>query len=147
QPHDYLAQYTVVSAATASGTGTAAITVSPAIIVQGTNDGTSTDANTVFGNATTAPANLAYVKFVGAPSAVLKPRSVFHKRAISLVSTRLQMPFTGTASYAVDPDPGIAVRYWRGSDISTGAHIHRWDCMYGGDVLDPSLGSRVTGFE
>ena len=55
------------------------------------------------------------------------------------------MPFTGVASYAVDPDTGISVRYWRGSDITTGNHIHRWDCMYGAAVLDPYLGTRVCG--
>ncbi len=63
----------------------------------------------------------------------------------ALVSARLQMPFTGVASYAVDPDTGISVRYWRGSDIQTGNHIHRWDCMYGAAVLDPFLGTGVCG--
>ena len=145
QALDYLQQFTVVADATTAAGGGVTVTISPAIIVQGTNDGVSTDANSAFGTADSAPADGAYVKFVGAASAKAIIRPVFNKRAISLVSARLQMPFTGVASYAVDPDTGIALRYWRGSDISTGAHIHRWDMMYGAAVLDPFLGTRLCG--
>lgn len=142
---DYLQQFTVVSDVTTSvGAGT--LVVSPPIIVQGTSDGVSTDANTAFATVGTVPAANAYIKFVGALSTGLTARTAFHKTAISLVSARLQMPFTGTAAYAVDPETGISIRYWRGSDISTGAHVHRWDAMYGGAVLQPSLGTRMTGF-
>lgn len=143
-----LQQFRVVADATATSPGAdsvAALTISPPIIVQGTNDGVSTDANTAFATVNAAPADEAWVQFAGAASTNLRVRSAFNKRAISLVSARLQMPFTGVASYAVDPDTGIAIRYWRGSDISTGAHVHRWDMMYGGAVLDPFLGTRVCG--
>lgn len=144
QPLPDLQQFTVMANATAVA-GAVTVTISPPIIVPGTNDGVSTDANTAFATVDSIPAANAYVQFAGAPSTKLKVKSAFHKRAISLVSARLQMPFTGVASFAVDPDTGIAVRYWRGSDISTGAHIHRWDCLYGGAVLDPFLGTRVCG--
>ena len=75
----------------------------------------------------------------------LQVKTAFHKRAISLVSARLQMPFTGVASFATDPDTGIAIRYWRGSDIATGAHVHRWDMIYGAQVMDGFLGTRICG--
>jgi hypothetical protein len=141
-----LQQFTVITGGTAAvSTGILAITISPAIIVQGTNDGTNTYANSAFGTVNAAPADNAYIKMVGAASTTVKVKSVFHKRAISLVSARLQMPFTGVASFATDPDTGIAIRYWRGSDISTGAHVHRWDMIYGASVLDPFLGSRLCG--
>jgi hypothetical protein len=139
-----LQQFTIMADAVAAGSAVT-LSISPPIIVQGTNDGTSTDANTAFATVDSVPAANAFVQFTGAASAKFKVRPVFHKRAISLVSARLTMPFTGTASFAVDPDTGIAVRYWRGSDISTGAHIHRWDCMYGAAVLDPFLGTRLMG--
>ncbi len=145
QQLDYLQQFTVISDAVAVA-GVTSLTISPAIIVQGTNDGTSTDTNTVFGTAAQVPALNAYLTFVGAPSVPMQIRSAFHKRAISMVSTRLQMPFSGIASQAVDPDTGISIRYWRGSDITTGVHVHRWDCMYGAAVLDPMLGTRIGGF-
>src|SRR5690606_7292426 len=127
---DHLQQFRVVENATANSSGEVTVKISPAIIVQGTNDGVNTDANTAFATVDSAPADDAYIQFVGAASANSRIRSVFHRRAISLVSARLHTPFTGVASFAVDPDTGIAIRYWRGSDISTGAHIHRWDCMY-----------------
>lgn len=142
---DNLQQFTVLSAATADGTGDVEVTISPAIIVQGTNDGHGTDTNTAFGTVSAAPALNAYVKFAGAASTALRIRSAFHRRGISMVSTRLHEPFDGVASFAVDPDTGIAIRYWRGSDITTGKHVHRWDCMYGATVLDPFLGTRVCG--
>lgn len=143
---DYLQQFTVLAPATADGSGDiAALSISPAIIVPGTSDGVSTDGNSAFGTVDSIPAANAYIQFAGAASAKVIVKPTFHKRAISLVSARLQMPFTGVASYAVDPDTGIAVRYWRGSDIVTGQHIHRWDMMYGGAVLDPFLGTRLSG--
>jgi hypothetical protein len=139
-----LQQFTVVNDTVAAGSAVA-LTISPPIIVQGTNDGTSTDVNTAFATVDSIPAANAFIQWNGAPSTKFKIRPVFHKRAISLVSAKLIMPFTGVASFAVDPDTGIAVRYWRGSDISTGQHIHRWDCMYGAAVLDPFLGTRLSG--
>ncbi len=139
-----LQQFTVLEDVTAAA-GAATLKISPPIIVQGSNDGTSTDANTAFATVSAAPADNAYIQFVGAASSVLRVRSAFHKRAIALVSARLHMPFTGVASFATDPQTGIAIRYWRGSDISTGAHIHRWDAVYGAEVLDPFLGTRIAG--
>lgn len=141
----YLQQFTVIGNYVASGGTIAAMRISPPIIVQGTNDGTSTDGNTAFATVGTVPADSAYIQFAGAPSTNIVVKSVFHKRAISLVSARLHTPFTGVASFAVDPDTGIAVRYWRGSDITSGNHVHRWDCMYGATVADPFLGTRVAG--
>jgi hypothetical protein len=142
----YLQQFTVLAAVTLNGSGAGALTISPAIIVQGTNDEESTSyANSAFGTVAQAPASGAYLQFTGAVSSSFTVRAAFHKRAISLVSARLHMPFTGVASFAVDKDTGIAVRYWRGSDITTGSHYHRWDCMYGAAVMDPYLGSRICG--
>lgn len=141
----YLQQFTVLADATADGAGNVEVLISPAIIVPGTNDGFGTDTNTAFATVSAAPADDAAVTFVGGQATTYVVRSAFNKRAISLVSARLHMPFTGVASYAVDPDTGIAVRYWRGSDIGTGAHVHRWDMIYGAAVLDPFLGTRICG--
>jgi|GEM_PF-412499 len=143
----YLQQFTVMSAATADGSGNAALTIKPAIIVQGTNDGTSTDVNTAFGTVDTAPANNAYIQFVGAASAKLRQRTAFHRSAIALVSTRLETPYSGTYAFATDPDTGISIRYWRQSDVSTGTHYHRWDCAFGAAITQESFGTRITGSE
>ena len=141
-----LQQFTVLAAATADGSSHASLTITPPIIVQGSNDATGTSyTNTAFATVDSVPANGAYIQFAGAATTILRVKPAFHKRAISMVSARLHMPFTGVASYAVDPETGISVRYWRGSDITTGNHIHRWDCMYGAAVLDQFLGTRVCG--
>jgi len=158
----YLQTFTVVGgASTASGTvangsplGTAITTdaggdidliISPPIIVPNTNDGTSTAANTAFATCSAAAANDAVVTHLGAASNTRRFRAAWHKSAITLVSAKLQTPFTGESSFATDPDTGISIRYWRGSDISTGAHIHRWDCLYGAQNLDPLMGSEISG--
>jgi hypothetical protein len=140
----FLQQFTVTANVTSSS-GAGTLVISPPIIVQGTSDGTSTDANTAFATVDSVPLDDAALTFVGAASTNLKVRSAWQKRAISLVSARLQMPFTGVASYATDPDTGISIRYWRGSDITTGQHVHRWDMIYGGSVMDPFLGTRIGG--
>ena len=151
---DYLQQFTVVGATvptpvagviTVPAGGKVTLVISPPIIVQGTNDGVNTYANSAFGVVGTIPADGAAISWVGAASAAMRVKAAFHKRAIALVSARLQMPFTGVASFATDPDTGIAIRYWRGSDISTGAHVHRWDMVYGATVMDAFLGTRICG--
>ena len=140
----YLQQFTVVADAVCVANAVT-LTITPPIIVQGTNDGTNTYANSAFGTVAQAPLNDAYIHFAGAASTTYKVKAAFNKRALALVSARLQMPFTGVASFATDPDTGIAIRYWRGSDITTGAHVHRWDMIYGGSLMDGFLGTRVCG--
>jgi hypothetical protein len=142
----YLQQFTVTADATTDVfAGTVSLTISPPIIVQGSNDGTSTDTNTAFATVDTIPADDAKLTFVGTLSTAFRVKAAWQKRAIALVSARLHMPFTGVASFATDPDTGISIRYWRGSDISTGAHVHRWDMIYGASVMDPFLGTRICG--
>jgi len=140
-----LQQFTVLNAVTLNGSGVGTLTITPPIIVQGTNDGVNTYGNSAFGTVDSIPVSGNYVQWAGSASTVLRVKSAFNKRAISLVSARLQMPFTGVASFATDPDTGIAIRYWRGSDITSGQHVHRWDMIYGAAVMDNFLGTRICG--
>lgn len=142
----YLQQFTVTAPATADGTGAAALTISPPIIVQGSNDGVDIKANTAFATASAAPAANAPLTWFGAVSSNVRIRAAWSKPSIQLVSARLQTPFTGVSSFATDPETGISIRYWRGSDINTGNHIHRWDCIYGAANVDGLMGTRVCGF-
>lgn len=141
----YLQQFVVMEDATADGTGDITLTISMPIIVPGTNDGTSTFANTAYATVNAAPANGAAVTFYNAAGSIVPIRAAFHKRAISMVSARLRKPFTGESSFTVDKQTGIGIRYWRGSDITTGEHIHRWDCIFGAENVQPMLGARVNG--
>lgn len=125
--------------------GAADLIISPPIIVAGTNDGVSTAGNTAFATCTAAPVNGAIVTHLGAPGATRRVRAAWHKGAITMVSARLQRPFVGESSFATDPETGISIRYWRGSDITTGAHIHRWDAIYGATNLDPLMGCEISG--
>lgn len=142
----YLQQFTVTIGGTADGSGNLVVTASPALIVQGSNDGISTTVNTAFANSSAAPATNAVVTWLGAASTVMRVRAAWQKSAIQLVSARLQTPFTGVASFATDPETGISIRYWRGSDITTGNHIHRWDTIYGATNVDNFMGTRVSSF-
>ncbi len=142
-----LMQFTVVSDVTLSaggGTG-GTIRITPPIIVPGTSDGVDTNANTAFATCSAAAVNDVAVTHNGVASTTYRIRAAWAKPAIAMVSAKLRMPDTGVASFAQDPETGIAIRYWRGSDITTGAHIQRWDCVYGAAVTDPLMGTRVNG--
>ncbi len=129
---------------TANGSGQIDVIVSPPLIVQGSNDGVSTAANTAFATVGQAAVDGANITFLAPASATYRVRSAWHKSAISMVSARLHTPFTGESSFATDPETGISIRYWRGSDISTGAHVHRWDTIFGATNVDPFMGARVS---
>lgn len=141
EAYDYEQQFTVVTGRTGAGD----LTITPPIIVPGSGSGTDQDVNTAFATVDSVPADNAAVTFLGAPSTSIRYSTAFHKDAISLVYAKLRMPFTGEASFATDPETGVSIRYWRGSDISTGDHIHRWDMVFGASAMDPLLGVRVSG--
>jgi hypothetical protein len=133
------------TAITTDANGDVDLIISPPLIVAGSSDGVSTAANTAFATVNAAAVDGAAVTHLGVASTTRRVRAAWHKSAITLVSAKLQTPFTGTASFATDPETGISIRYWRGSDISTGAHVHRWDCLYGAQNLDPLMGSEISG--
>lgn len=135
----------IVGGTTDVANGSITITVAPAMIVPGTTDGTDTIANSAFATIDSVPADDAAITFDGVLSTTYSPRVAFHKRAIALVSAKLQRPFNGEVAFTTDKNTGITVRYWRGSDISTGIHAHRWDCIYGVVNADRRLGVRIFG--
>lgn len=140
----YLRQFVVTEDAVASAGGAATLQVWPHIIVGGTG-GAEADTNTAFATVSAAPADDALLTFFAPASTVVPTRAAWSKPAIQLVSARLETPMSDTSSFATDPDTGISIRYWRGSDIATGRHIHRWDMIYGAKVVDPRLGTRYSG--
>jgi hypothetical protein len=125
--------------------GACNVVITPPLIVPNTSDGVDTNANTAFATVSAAAVDGANVNFVGAASTGYTVRAAWRKNAIAMVSARLPTPFTGVASFATDKETGISIRYWRGSDISTGAHIHRWDCVFGASNMDCEMGTRIIG--
>lgn len=141
-----LQTFTVITGGTTDvANGSITVTVAPPMIVPGTSDGTDTIANSAFATVNSAPADDAAITFLGAASTQYDVRTAFHKSAISLVSAKLQRPFTGECAFTTDKETGITIRYWRGSDISTGVHAHRWDCIFGVTNVDRRLGVRIFG--
>lgn len=150
QALSYPKQFTVITAVTASAGGAATVTISPPMIVPNTDVSGSIPknliVNTAFQTVDSAPADSAVVTWsVAAGASPTAVRVAFHKRAISLVSAKLRTPFSDTSSFISDPETGIGIRYWRGSDIVSGRHIHRWDTVYGVQMMQSELGARVNG--
>ena len=140
----YERQFVVMEDAQADGAGAVTIKIWPHIIVPGTGGGEA-DTNTAFATVDSIPANDALLTWLGTAESSALVRAAWHKSAIQLVSARLAKPMSDTSSFATDPETGISIRYWRGSDIGTGRHVHRWDMIYGAKVVDPRLGVRYSG--
>lgn len=144
----YLAQFTVVSDVTVTGT-TEDITITPPIIVPNTDATGAVQEiqwmNTAFATASAIPADSAPVTWAGAPSTQFTVRAAWHKSAIQLVGAQLIRPFIGEVAFATDPESGLSIRYWRASDFTDATHGHRWDCIYGASNVDGLLGARFSG--
>tara|TARA_R110000772_G_scaffold2839_1_gene10300 strand:+ start:9536 stop:10822 length:1287 start_codon:yes stop_codon:yes gene_type:complete len=147
QPLAYSKQFVVLEDVVATAGGAATLKISPPMIIP-SSDGVGANptlVNEAFQTVTAAPADNAVITWETTAGSITPVRAAFHKRAISLVSARLITPFSGTMASMTDPETGINIRYWRGSDITTGAHIHRWDCVYGVQMIQQELGARVNG--
>ena len=101
--------------------------------------------NTAFATASAIPADSANVVWVGAASSQFTVRAAWHKSALQLVGAQLIRPFNGEVAFATDPESGLSIRYWRGSDFQTATHGHRWDMIYGASNVDGLLGARFSG--
>jgi hypothetical protein len=111
----HLQQFRVVGDWAAVG-GIVAPRVYPAIITSGPHRTVSA-----------AAANTAVVTFIGAASAVLKPRFIANKSAIVVNTADLIMPATGEGSRKALTKVPLSVRMWKHSDFNTGAHSIRFD--------------------
>lgn len=131
----FLRQFAVLSAVTASGTGTATLTISPPIITSGP-----------YQTCTAAPAENATITPLGTASTGYKQNLVFHKNAFALVTIPLEMP-DGVSFKAreTDPDTGLSIRVLKAYDIINDEDVIRLDILYGIKTLTPDLATRVSG--
>lgn len=129
-----LYQMVVLEDAQADGAGLVELTIANPIITSG-----------AYQTVDSAPADGAAISWMGTASTAYRQNAIFHKSAISLVFAKLTDPYTGTASYATDPETGISIRYWRTSDGINDTHLHRWDVLYGVKNVDRRLGTRLSG--
>jgi hypothetical protein len=125
-----LQQFVVLADATANGSADVALTIYPAIIVQG--DG---DVNTAHATVDAAPADTAAVTFVGAASTAYKPRLLLDKAAINVCTADLIMPASDTSMRKSLTKLPLSVRMWQKSDFNTGAHSIRFDVALTANVM------------
>lgn len=134
-----LAQFVVLNAVTADGSGNVTVTIANPIIIN------NSDSNLPYQTVTAAPADSAPVTWSGAASTAFAQNAVFNKSAIALVFAQLSRPYTGQFDYATDPDTGVSLRYWMTSDGTNDTHLHRVDVLYGFQNIDRRLGTRLSG--
>jgi len=114
-PH--LQQFRVVGDATAAAS-VAQVRVFPAILTSGP-----------FQTVAAAPTNTAVVTFVGAASAVLRPRFIMDKSAVIVNTMDLPVPFTGQMARKSLTKLPMSVRMWQDSRFETGQHRIRFDVV------------------
>jgi hypothetical protein len=129
----YLQQFTVIEDVTASGSGTATLTISPAIIDSG-----------AYQTVSAAPADNAAITVLGSASTAYPQNLAFHKNAFSLVMCPLEMP-DGASWKAQESDNGLNVRVVKDYDITNDTDIIRLDILYGWDAVFPDLAARLVG--
>lgn len=129
EAYSFLQEFVVQANVTASGTGTADIVISPAIITSGP-----------FQTVSAAAVNDADITLTGSHVANL----AFHKNAFGLVTVPLEMP-DGAAWKARESHNGYSVRVVKDYDITNDKDIIRLDIQYGVKTLYPELACVLRG--
>jgi hypothetical protein len=146
-PH--LQQFRVIGNYTAVSGVVAAMTIFPAIVVQGASPSGS-DFNTISNNTANAtvnsiPGSTAAVTFVGTASAAVRPRVILSKDAIVINTADLIMPATGIGSRKSLTKVPVSVRMWQNSVFNTGEHQVRFDVALTANVVDRRRIVRING--
>jgi P22 coat protein - gene protein 5 len=129
----FLQQFVVRDDVSSDGSGSATLTISPAIIVSGPYQ--SVDA---------APADNAAITVVGTAATAYPQNLGFHRNAFALVTCPLEMP-DGATWKARESHNGLSIRVVKDYDIATDDDIIRLDVLYGWKAIYPELACRLTG--
>jgi hypothetical protein len=131
-----LRQFTVLTAATADGSGNATLSIFPAINTSASNQQYQT--------VTAGPANAAVVTWDVAASTQYTVNMAYHKSAFTLATADLQMPegvdFAGRRNHK-----GISMRIVRQYAIGTDTFPCRIDVLYGWRPIYAELATRIAG--
>lgn len=146
-PH--LQQFRVIGNYTAVGGVVAAMTIFPAIIVQGASPSGS-DFNTISNNTANATVNsipgaTAAITWLGSASSVVRPRVILSKDAIVVNTADLIMPATGIGSRKSLTKVPLSVRMWQNSVFNTGEHQVRFDVALSANVVERRRIVRING--
>lgn len=130
-----LQQFVVNADVTADATTTnnSPLSISPPIIISGPHQ-----------TVNAAPADNAVITIMGSASTGYRQNMVFHKNAAALAVVPMIMP---AAAYggARQSYKGFSVRVIPGYTHSTDVSTWRMDLLYGKKVIDPRLGTRLSG--
>lgn len=131
-----LRQFTVLTAATADGSGNATLSIFPAINTAASNQQYQT--------VTAGPANAAVVTWDVAASTQYTVNMAYHKNAFTLATADLQMPegvdFAGRRNHK-----GISMRIVRQYAIGTDTFPCRIDVLFGWRAIYAELACRIAG--
>jgi hypothetical protein len=131
-----LRQFTVTAAATADGSGNAALTIFPSINTAASNQQYQT--------VSAGPANAAAITWDVAASTQYTVNMAYHKNAFTLATADLQMPegvdFAGRRNHK-----GISMRIVRQYAIGTDTFPCRIDVLYGWRPIYQELACRIAG--
>ena len=146
-PH--LQQFRVIGNYTAASGVIAAMTIFPAIVVQGQSPSGS-DFNTISNNTANAtvdsiPGASAAVTFLGTASTSVRPRVILSKDAVVVNTADLIMPATGIGSRKALTKVPLSVRMWQNSVFNTGEHQVRFDVALSANVVDRRRIVRING--
>lgn len=131
--------FTVTSAVSSSGTGTASIPIYPPIVPIGAS---GTAANTV----TASPADTTPLTIQGTAASTYAAGLAFHKDAFCLACADLDTPQgTDRAARVSDKQLGLSIRMIRDYTISTDQWPCRLDILYGWAALRPELACVIKG--
>lgn len=130
---DYLQQFVVRTATSASGGGAATLTISPPIITSG-----------AFQTVSAAPADSATITVMGTASTNYPQNLVFHKNAFTLAMVPMDKP-PGAVEVARKSYKGLSVRVIPFYDGINDASTWRLDCLYGVKTIDARLATRLSG--
>jgi hypothetical protein len=135
QSNKVLRQFTVLTAATADGSGNATLSIFPAINTSASNQQYQT--------VTAGPANAAVVTWDVAASTQYTVNLAFHKNAFTLATADLEMPdgvdFSGRRNHK-----GISLRIVRQYAIGTDTFPCRIDVLYGWRPIYAELACRIA---
>ena len=130
-----LQQFVVKTAVTADETTSndTTLTIAPPIITSGPHQ--TVDA---------APANDATIAVVGSSATGYKQNLLFHKNAMALAVVPLEMP-DGTTGGSRHTHNGLSVRFLPVYDGVNDVNKYRFDILYGRELIDPRLITRLSG--
>ena len=144
-PLPYLQQFRVVGDHTAVAGVIAALRIFPALVVPGTGTGGDINVNNANATVSAIPADNAPITFLGAASALIKPRFIGQKQAVVVNTADLIMPATGIGERKSLTKVPVSVRMWKNSNFSTGQHDVRFDVALSANVRDRRRLVRING--